>query len=107
MTRMHKDIDQRAMERFAVGVNQVVAVGAASAATTNPVGAMTTLVRLISTTACHIKIAKQVGETPPAATTSDPLLPANVPWEVAVRPGDKVAALRVSQDGNLHVTEMV
>jgi hypothetical protein len=88
-------------EVFTVGTNQTIAVGAASVAVTNPFGGYTTVVRLCSTTACHIKVA-----VTPVATTSDPYLPAHVEWFIEVAPGQKVAAIQNTAGGTLHVTEM-
>lgn len=80
---------------------QVVTVGAASAATTNAVGAETHIVRLVSTTDCHITFAGT-----PTATTSDWLLPSGVVEYMTIRPGQKVAAIQNSAGGSLYVTEM-
>lgn len=81
--------------------NQIAAFTASSAAITNAVGDGVTIVRLVATAACHIK----VGVTP-VATSSDMLLPANTVQYLAISPGLKVAAIQNSAGGNLHVTEM-
>lgn len=90
-----------ASEIFTPSTNQTITVGVASVALTNPFGTYTTVVRLCSTTACHIKLAAS-----PTATTSDPYLPANTPWFIEVAPGQKVAAIQNAAGGTLHVTEM-
>lgn len=87
---------------FTPSTNQTVAVGAASAAVTNPFGAYTTVVRLCSTTACHIALGAN-----PTATASSIYLPANVPWFIEVAPGQKVAVIQNAAAGTLFVTEMI
>ena len=81
--------------------NQTAAYTATSAAITNAVGAGVSVVRLVATSACHIKVA-----VTPVATTSDMLLPANTVEYIAIAPGQKVAAIQNSAAGTLHVTEM-
>lgn len=80
---------------------QTVTVGAASAATTNAVGSNIHAVRLISTTACHIKI-----EQAPTATTSDFLMAANREEYFTIHPGEKVAVIQNAAGGTLYVTEL-
>ncbi len=59
--------------------------------------------RLVSTTDCYVAI----GEAP-SATSADMFLPAGVPEFVRVTHGkDKIAALRVTTDGTLAVTEVI
>ncbi len=72
-----------------------------SAAITNAFAESTHIIRVVASTACHIKIAKT-----PTATTSDPYLPADVVEYFIVNPGQKIAAVQVSDGGNLNVTEM-
>ena len=74
---------------------------ASSAAITNAVGNNIHVIRVIATTACYITIDKS-----PTATTSDMYLPAGVAEYLTIHPGEKVAAIRVSADGDLYVTEM-
>ena len=81
--------------------SQTVTVGAASAATTNAVGAHTSVVRLHADTDCFIAIAKA-----PTATTSDMFLPSGQTEYIRVHPGQKVAAIQDSAAGTLYVTEM-
>ena len=83
------------------GAVQIVSVATASAAITNPVGAQTMVVRIVSTTACHYRFAKV-----PVAVTTDSLLPANVVEYLSIKPGEKVAFIRISGDGTASVTEM-
>jgi hypothetical protein len=47
-----------------------------------------------------------MGSATPTATTSDLFLPAKFPIILAIRPGEKVAAIKDSADGILYVTEM-
>jgi hypothetical protein len=83
-------------------LNQTVAVGAASAAVTNAFAAHTTILRVVSTTACHIRI----GAGTPTATTSDAYLPANLPEYFEVAPGERIAVIQNAAGGTLHATEM-
>lgn len=80
---------------------QTVTVGTTSAATTNGVGAQTYVVRLISTTACHVAFGAA-----PTATTSDMYLAANREENFVVTPGQKVAVIQNAAAGMLYVTEM-
>lgn len=77
-------------------------VETSSTSITSPISANIIAVRVVSTVAAHIA----VGATPLTATTSDLLLPANVPATFAVRGGDYIAAIRVGSDGNLYITEL-
>lgn len=80
---------------------QVVTVGAASAATTNAVGSQTYVVRLISTTDCHVVFAGT-----PTATANDMFLAADREELFRISPGEKVAAIQNAAGGSLYVTEM-
>lgn len=81
---------------------QTVSYTGSSAATGSVVNSR--IVRLVSTTDCHIAIAPS-----PTATTSDMFLPSGAPEYFVVQGegNDKVAAIRSSSDGTLYVTEMV
>lgn len=82
-----------------IGTNVVTISGssAASPAFTN----QTTIVRVVSTTDCHIRF-----DGTPTATTSSMLLPANVVEYFRVTPGHKIAGIQRSAGGSLYVTEM-
>lgn len=80
---------------------QVAAYTATSAAVTNAFGTGVHVVRLVSTTNCHVAFG-----TAPTATTSDMYLPADQAEYFVVSPGQKVAAVQVDAGGNLNVTEM-
>lgn len=82
---------------------QVVTVGAASAKTTNPVGAHTMVVRLVADTDCHVTF----GPTGDAATTSDMFLPTDQPELFQIGAGEYVHVIQNAAGGNLYVTEMV
>ena len=82
------------------GGQQVVSFSGISAATTNPVDAQTRRVVLYATEACHINF----GATP-VATTSDFYLPGGQSTFLAIRAGEKVAALQDTTAGVLHVSE--
>lgn len=86
---------------FRFGTVQVVTVSAVSAATSNAFGAQTRVIRVASTTDCHIKIGDA-----PTATTSDHVLPAGVVEYIVVDPSDKLAAIQVAGGGSLSVTEL-
>jgi hypothetical protein len=80
---------------------QTVSISGTSAATSNAVGSNTTVVRIISDTACHYVIGAS-----PTATTSSPYLPANVFEYVRVTPGvDKVAFIQSASSGSAYVSE--
>lgn len=87
-----------AVQVIGLGTVQTVAVSSSSAATSNAV--TSNVVRLLSTTDCHVTFAES-----PTATTSMTRLVANVPEYFAITPGHKVAAIRSSADGTLYVTE--
>lgn len=80
---------------------QVVAFTGTSAASSNAFGAGINVVRLVASSACHIKF-----DGSPTATTSDVYLPADWPEYFVVTQGQKVAAIQASAGGNLIVTEM-
>jgi hypothetical protein len=73
---------------------QFVAVGAASAAVSNVIGANAVL--LISTTACHVAFGAS-----PTATTANFYLPANTPMAITCSPTDKVAVIQNAAGGYL------
>lgn len=79
---------------------QVVAYTGTAGVITNPVGAGIQVVRVVLTSAGHIKIGAA-----PTATTSDIYMPAGIPEYFSVREGEKISAIQVSAGGNLHVTE--
>lgn len=84
------------------GVSQNVAIGAASAAVTNPFGTETFQILLVATSACHVRIDSGT----PTAVATDTLLPANFPLYFTVTPGQKVAVIQDIAAGNLSVTEL-
>lgn len=65
-------------------------------------GASTILLRIITTTAAHIKVAAS-----PTATTADPYLPANTEMLLEVPTGSKVSAIQNATGGFLYTTEML
>jgi hypothetical protein len=86
-----------------LGTVQNASYSASSAAISNPIGPQTYKVRLLATTDCFVRI----GDGTPAATASDTYLPALSAEYFTITPGQKVAAIRVSADGTLNVTEIV
>ncbi len=85
-----------------LGTTQTVSTSTTSAAATNAFGAQTYQIRVVATVATNIKI----GNGSVTATTSDPLVPANVPEYFTVTPGQKIAAILGTGTGSLYVTEM-
>ncbi len=85
---------------FPVGTIQNVAYDA-SAAIANPVSADTRLVEIIVTTAAYVTTAAA-----PTATTSHQLVPALLPTVIPIKPGDKVAAVKLASAGILIVREI-
>ena len=92
------------------GVTQTIAYTGGSVSATSAFGTQTRQVRLVADSACNFAI----GDGTQTATTANPYLPANWYEYVTVSPGQKIAAIRASTDGNntaangtLWVTEMV
>jgi hypothetical protein len=83
------------------GTNQVVTVTSTSAANSTAFATGTNTIRVVATTSCHLAFGAS-----PTATTSSTRLPANVPEYIVVAPGQKVAAIRTTTSGTLHVTEV-
>jgi hypothetical protein len=86
---------------FRLGANQVVSFTSTSTPNTTAFQAGTNVVRVVASTHCHIAFAGT-----PTATTNSVKLPPNVPEYFAVTPGQKIAAIRTTTSGTLHVTEV-
>jgi hypothetical protein len=86
---------------YRLGTHQSVAYTSTAGTIANAVGIGTQLVRVLVTSAAHVKIGKD-----PTATTSDPLMAANVPEVFVIVPGEKVSAVQSAAGGTLHVTEL-
>ena len=86
---------------FRLGSTQTVPFTSTSATHSTAFQAGTNVVRVIASTQCHIKIAKD-----PTALTIDAKLPANVESYLVVTPGEKVAAIRTTTSGTLWVSEV-
>lgn len=84
-----------------LSTHQSVSYGTAAGTITNGVGAQTYKVRVVATTAAYVTIAKA-----PTATTSHVYIPAAAVEYFTITPGEKVSAIRVADDGVLHVTEI-
>ena len=84
-----------------LGPTQTVSETSSLAANSTAFAAGTTVVRVVSTTDCHIIFA-----TSPTATTSTAYLPANQVEYFKADEGDKIAAIRANADGTLYVTAM-
>ena len=85
---------------FKIKTNEVVAYTAAAGnSAACPLGI--NVVRVHVTSAAHIAIGKTA-----VATTSDALVPANVPEYFRVFEGERVSAIQNAVGGNVHVTYM-
>lgn len=100
MTILAEDLNGHMAQAVGLGLTQTVSYTASSVATTNAVAATTRVVRLVSTSDCHLAISAN-----PTATTAGPLLPAGAVEYIRVNAGDKVAAIQRSSAGILYVTE--
>ncbi|MDP1702589.1 MAG: hypothetical protein Q8L53_16755 [Aestuariivirga sp.] len=85
------------------GVSQSVAFTGTHGRIANAISPNIFLVRVVLTTAGHISIGHQ-GNL--AATTADMYMPAGVPEYFAIRPGEKISAIRSADNGTMHVTEI-
>jgi hypothetical protein len=83
------------------GAVQNVAYTTTAGTIASGIGLGCTVVRVVATTDCYIKVDKS-----PTATTSDVLLPASDPEYIIVNPGEKISAIQVSSGGTLNVTEV-
>lgn len=70
--------------------------------TTPPLSTGISVVRLVSTVPCLLAF----GVDPEATVAAGHRLPAEVPEYFRVAPGDRLAAVRASTDGTLHISEM-
>lgn len=84
---------------YRLGNTQTVSYDS-SAATASGFGNGIHVVRLSSTTGCHVSFGSS-----PTATTSDAYLKGGEPEYFVVTPGQKVAAIKTATAGTLTVTE--
>lgn len=96
------------MDSCRLGTTQTISYDS-SVSASNAFGSQTYQIRVVSNSACHIKI----GDGSQTATTSDPFLPAEFPEYFTVTPGQKIAAIKAATAGlvtatagTLWVTEM-
>ena len=89
------------IQALPLGATQTISVTSSSAANSTAFASGTTVVRVVSTTDCHIIFAAS-----PTATTSTAYLPANQVEYFKGTAGEKSAAIRANADGTLYVTEM-
>jgi ABC-type taurine transport system substrate-binding protein len=85
---------------YRLGTNQVVSFTSTSVANTTAFQTGINTVRVVASTHCHIAFGSS-----PTATTSSAKLPANAIEYFVVTPGQKIAAIRTTTSGTLHVTE--
>lgn len=101
MTILARDSFGAAIAAIYPGTTQEIDTTASSGQSA-AVGATTTIVRLVTKTApCRVAFGAN-----PTAAAADTLLPLGVPEYFAIRPGDKIAAIRDgASDGKLQITE--
>ena len=92
---------QRAGNCYRWGTTQAVSFTSTSTANTTAFSAGTTTIRVVASTRCHLALGAS-----PTATTSSPALPANLPEYIVISPGQKIAAIRTTTSGTLHVTQV-
>ncbi len=90
--------DRGGFQAIKPGASQAIAYTGTSATSTAFSG---TIIRVVSTTNCFIKI----GQGSQTATTAYTFLPAGVVEYFAVHPEDCIAAIRSTDSGTLYVTE--
>ena len=100
MTLLATDDYGQRIQALRPGTAQVVPIGSSSRLSAAFVAA-TTVVRLVSTAHCFLAFGSS-----PEATAADHYLPAGVPEYFRVAPGERIAAIRVSADGALYLSEM-
>lgn len=98
MTKIARDKDGQIAQCVGLGTAQTVAYDASVQSTA--VGLNTTVIRVVSTTDCHVAIG-----TNPTATTSSTFLPVYSVEYFKIAPGSKIAAIKNATAGTLYVTE--
>lgn len=93
-------VTQDDVVRSPQGAGQVVSYDA-STATTNAFGGNTTAVRVYATTDCFIEI----GVAPVAVVNTSTFLPAGQVEYFAAKPGERVAAVKLTTAGSLYARE--
>lgn len=83
------------------GGTQTASFLISSVAITTAIGAHITRVSLYATQDCFVRF-----DVAPTATSADFFLPASTRVMLAIRPGEKVAAIRLAVDGILYVSEL-
>ncbi len=86
---------------FRLGTHQSKTYTGTAGVIDNAFGAGTWAVRVVVTTAAHIKFGQA-----PSATTADVYMAANVPEVFICNPGEKVSAIQSASGGSVHVTEL-
>lgn len=82
----------------------VVTVTSTSAKTPVPFNQGIQMVRVVSTTACHITV--DAFDSNPTAATTDAYLPADTVEYFPLGAGESIAFIRNAADGTAYVTEM-
>lgn len=98
MTRIARDKDGQFLQCVGLGSSTTLAYDASTA--TAAVGLNTRVVRVVSSTDCHVVISAD-----PTATTTSTFLPSFSVEYFRIAPGQKVAAIKSTAAGTLYVTE--
>ena len=101
MSLLATDRNGHTIQGIRPGRVQVVAVGAAAAATSLAVSDDVTIVRIVSTTNCHYIVTNAAA----AATANDSYLHAGVVEFLSVGKGDKISFIQDTASGTAYVTE--
>lgn len=101
MADLARDERDRAIQVLSIGTVQTVSVGANSTQSAAITGS--NVVRLISTTDCHLAVGANV-----TATANSTFLPANVPeyFKIA-NVSHEIAVIQNTASGTLFITEML
>lgn len=102
MTTQARDAANWPFPAFRFGPTHVKAYSDTSAAIDDPISDRCTLVLVWAETDCHIAVGLN-----PTATTGHKPVTARVDTPVVVRPGEKIAAIRMEDSGTLYVTELL
>lgn len=102
-TILARDANGQTAQVLGFGVTQKLAIGAASAKSA-AVDQGTTIVRLMATVDCFVKIDAE----PTADTTTSAPMPAYMPEYIEIKGGQKVAVIGAAgASGEFFVTEMI
>jgi len=98
MTILADDLNSETIQCVGIGAAQAVSFDGSTQSTATSTN--TRIVRLVSTTACHVAFGSN-----PTATTSSTYLPAGSVEYFKIKGGDKIAAIKNTAAGSLYITE--